>query len=502
MNAGDPLFGQSLRQPPQNQAAEQSVLGALLANNRAYDRVQEFLRPEHFADPVNARIYEALARRIDAGQLADIVTLRQEMEASGEIAELGGAAYLARLLSATVGIINAGEYGQVIKDAWLRRELIALGEDAVNAGFGGDAEGGAAALIEATEARLYALGEAAGDAGGAADLIGADAAAEVAMGDFWRVLESETGLVGVTTGYHDLDRMTGGLQPGQLWVIGARPSMGKTAFGAGMAARCAAAGHRVLFVTAEMLAPEISKRVQAAVAGLPLQVMTRGRIIDPDSNNMRKPDADEIHRLMEAKRLVSGLQPRLEWLQRAGPTVPMIRSVARRLKRRGGLSLVLLDYLGLMRASANAQRQNRVAEVTEITGGLKGLAVELEVPVVALSQLSRETEKRDDPTPRMSDLRDSGSIEQDADVIGFLHREHYYLSRHAPVQREKEKADDFVARQEAWVERVDATKGWADLILAKQRQGPTGRVRMRFSDRQAWFFDEHRQDGGHAVPGI
>ncbi len=489
-----------LRLPPANQQAEHALLGAILANNRAYEQVQDFLRPAMFADPINGRIYEAMAARIDAGQLADVITLRQQFEHSGTLAEVGGAAYLSQLLVAMVGIINAGEYGRVIRDAWLRRGLAEIGESVVLEAFGDIEAGTGADILDAAEGRLYALAESAADGGAGDDVVSAGEAAGRAIEAHFAARESAHGIVGVTSGYPAVDRMLGGFRRRQFILLAGRPAMGKTAIGTGMAVRAASEGHRVLFLTAEMAAEEISARVQAAIAGLPLLAVLRGRILDPGTNRLRELTEEETGRLMQSRATMGALP--LTWVQRASPTVAYLRGLARRLKRRQGLDAVFVDYLGLMRSSAEAARQNRNAEISEISAGLKALAGELDVPVIALSQLSRDVEKRDDRRPVLSDLRDSGSLEQDANVVMFLYREHYYLKNATPQRREKEKAEDFERRQEAWAARCAATLGWGELVVAKQRQGPTGSVRVRFDDRTTWFRDEGEEWDGPALPGV
>jgi replicative DNA helicase len=485
---GEDLLGVSLRQPPANLEAEQALLGALLANNKAYDRVADAgLRVEHFADPVHGAVFHAVQQRIEAGQLVDVVTLRTELEGSGQLDEVGGARYLAELLSAMVGIINAGEYARVIRDLWIRRQLIELGEQLVNRGFGAEPEHDAAAQLALAEGALYALGE--GRAGEATVMSSTDAA-EAALRQMQAARAAKGGLVGLTYGYRALDRMTGGLRGTQFVVVGARPAMGKTALAAGIAVGAARVGGRVLFVSCEMDAPSVAARLVAAQARMPLSAVLRGGVEEetPEGRRFRQITDREADAIGEAVRQV-GLLP-ITFDALSSPTVAQVRNRARRLKRRGGLDLVVVDYLGLMRASDSARRQNRNIEVSEISQGLKALAVELNVPVVALSQLSREVEKRDDKTPVMSDLRDSGSLEQDADLIMFLYREHYYLKQHPPVRRQKEKVEDFELRQEEWSKALERSQGRAELFVSKQRQGPTGRVRLRFADHLTWFFDE------------
>lgn len=495
---GASLIGLSQRQPPSNLAAEQALLGALLANNKAYDQVGEFLRPEHFADPIHARVYAAIARRIEAGQLADVVTLRAEFENAGTLDDAGGAAYLAQLLSAMVGIINAGAYGTVIRDAWLRRELIDAGEATVNLAFGADGELSADQVLEQAEATLFALGEDA-KGRGQGDMADAGAVAAQVEAAHFRAVEAKGGIVGLATGYRDLDRLKGGLLGGELILIGARPAMGKTALAAGIAARVAMQDKPVMFVSAEMPAWQVQARMVAAKAGLPLQAVLRAMIFDPGSNQPRPLAQREHDRFVEVNREVGALP--LHWDFRSRPTVASIRARARRLKARQGLDLVLVDYIGLLGSGADARPGNRNEELTRISADLKGLAVELNVPVIALSQLSRNLEQREDKRPVMSDLRDSGSLEQDADVIGFLYREEYYLKANPPKRRDNETDEKLATRSDAWARALEASAGVGELIIAKHRQGATGTVRLRWADRLTWFFDENVSAPPHADPG-
>jgi len=491
----DPTFGLPLRQPPSNLAAEQALLGALLANNKAYEQVGDFLDPHHFADAIHGRIYAAIARRIDAGQVADVVTLRSEFENAGTLDDAGGPGYLAELLSAMVGIINAGSYGRVVRDTWLRRELINAGEVAVNLAFGVEGELSADQVMEKVEAQLFALGEAAN--GRQSDLLTAATVSAQVWDAHCRAVTAKGGLIGITSGYHALDRIKGGFLPSELVLIGARPAMGKTALAAGIAARSARAGARVLFVSAEMDAWQVQARVVAAQSRLPLKAVLRGLMIEPGSNTARQLTQPETDRICGAGQVVGALP--ITWDARGRPTVASIRARARRLKARQGLDMIIIDYIGLLASGIEGGRANRNEELTRISADLKAMAVELRVPVIALSQLSREVERRDDKRPIMADLRDSGSLEQDADVIAFLYREHYYLQQSMPTRRDKETDAQFEERLDTHQRRLRDADGVGELIIAKHRQGETGTVRLRWEDRLTWFRDES-EDGGHAAP--
>jgi replicative DNA helicase len=297
------------------------------------------------------------------------------------------------------------------------------------------------------------------------------------------------GLSGVSTGLAGLDRMTGGLRGGQLVVFGARASMGKTALGARIASGAAEAGARVLFVTIEMVSEAIAARMMAGRAGLPLNVVLRG--LGKHADGSPRPlalDAPELNRIGEEARAMAALP--LQWMHHGAPTTSMVRGHARGLKRRGGLDLMVVDYLGLLRPSTPQRDGNRVQEIGLITRELKAMAVDLNLPVLALAQLSRAVENREDQRPRLSDLRDSGEIEQHADIVGLLYREHYYLSRAKPARKPRESSEDFAGRVFEWQERLHRSEGRAELDIAKQRQGPVGPVRLRFHDESAWFTDD------------
>lgn len=475
------------RLPPANLEAEQALLGAIMANNKAYDRVAEFLRAEHFADDVHGRVFAAIRRRVEAGQEADAVTLRRECEAAGTLAEVGGAAYLATLLSAGAGLQRvAGEYGRLIHDCWLRRQVIERAQEAMELAFGADPEMDAAGVRDHADAAFASLAQD-GAPGAVQDMA---TVAGLAANSMAAAITRGGGLAGVSTGLAGLDRMTGGLRGGQLVVLGARASMGKTALGARIASGAADAGVRVLFVTIEMVAEAIAARIIAGRAGLPLNVVLRG--LGKHEDGTPRPlalDAPELRRVGEEARLMADLP--LRWLHHGAPTTSMVRGHARGLQRRAGLDLVVVDYLGLLRPSVAQRDGNRVAEIGLITRELKAMAVDLNIPVLALAQLSRAVENREDQRPRLSDLRDSGEIEQHADIVGLLYREHYYLSRSKPARKPREKTEDFEARIFEWQERLRRSEGRAELDIAKQRQGPVGPVRLRFADESAWFTDDH-----------
>ncbi|MDA8233163.1 MAG: replicative DNA helicase [Magnetospirillum sp.] len=483
------------RSPPHNLEAEQALLGAILLNNRSYERVSEFLRPDHFAEPAHGRVYAACGKLIERGQIANPVTLKTYLEQDGALAEIGGPGYLAALASAVVSIINAEDYGKLIHDLHLRRELIALGGDVVNAAYEPSLETSALDQIGQAEAKLYDLATTGQTEGGFEDfrsvLIQAVRQAEAAH-------KRQGKLSGVPTGLIDLDKKLGGLHPSDLIILAGRPSMGKTALATNIAFnaarayreevdalgnRKAADGAVVAFFSLEMSSEQLATRILAEQAEIASHKIRQGELSNDEFERLVTA-AQELHRLP----LFIDDTPAL--------SISAVRTRARRLKRQHGLGLIVLDYLQLLRGSG-ATSENRVQEISEITRGLKALAKELDVPVMALSQLSRAVEQREDKRPQLADLRESGSIEQDADVVMFVFREQYYLERAEPGRRPEETEEKFNERHAKWQERCEEVWNTAEVIVAKQRHGPVGMVRLSFHGEYTKFgnliTDDHYQ---------
>ena len=487
-NIDTPLLGLSQRLPPANVQAEQALLGALLANNRAYDRVAEFLAPEHFADPIHGRIFTAIHRRVSNGQLADAITLRAEFEHSGVLDEVGGTAYLGQLLTAMVGIINAGEYGRAIHDAWLRRQLIDVGEEVVNNAFGADAEMDGKMQVEAAEQKLFEIADKGAASGG---FIVFEQALTMAIESADRAFHQPGGVSGLSTGLRDLDKKLGGLHPSDLMVLAGRPGMGKSAlatkiaFGAARALLAAtkAAGHgdevpkgSVAFFTLEMSAEQIALRLLAEEARVSGDRIRRGDIAQRD-----------FDRFVQVSREIAGLPLHID--ETPGISISALRTRCRRLKRVHGLSLVIVDYLQLMRPSAGTRPESRVLEISQFTQGLKAIAKEMAVPVIALSQLSRAVEQREDKRPQLSDLRESGTIEQDADSVMFIYRDEYYLQQRGPKPSHFDSDDKFNAAMDKWQQDMERVHNRAELLIEKQRHGPTGKIDLLFEGEFTRFAD-------------
>lgn len=481
------LFGIGSRLPPASLEAEQALLGALLANNKAYERVGTIIAPEHFADAIHGRIYSAIRRRIEAGKLADAVTLRVEFDNSGELQEVGGGAYLAQLLGAMVGIINAGEYAKLIRDCFIRRQVIDLATDAIDRCYSSEPtdEVGGEAIIEELESSLLSLGRENADPN--AGSFDNNSVIQQCAEDLQRAMANPDVPMGIPTGLKALDTWIGGLQPKKFYLVAGATSMGKSALAAKMKLASGKAGYYCDYVSGEMEPREIMHRMVAMEARQPLSAVEKGFIECGDGRVYRfGPSSKEMREIGEAQRAIS-LMPGT-WLDAGGPLLSSLVARWRLLKRQKKLDLIIVDYLQLVRASPQASKDLRMA-LTEITQTLKQVAKQLDVPVVALSQLKRGVQEREMRRPQLSDLKESGSLEQDADVVIFLYREHYYLTRSKPTQKDKESPADYNQRVDEWKNRVAETAGKADIDVAKQRGGKTGLIPVAFIDHLTCFED-------------
>ena len=462
------------REPPHNFEAEQALLGSILVNNAAHERAAEMVRAEHFADPTHGRLYDMLGRLIARGQLANAFTLKTMAEADEGLKAAGGPAYLARLAAASVHVLDVGQAAATVRDCATRRGLIAAANEAASAAYDEAGELTAAEQIEAVERRLYELTDGRDGGGFArfeAALTGAMQAAEAA--------HSRTGeLAGISTGLTELDRLTGGLHKSDLVILAGRPGMGKTALATNIAFAAARAhqtepgadgrprtadGAVVGFFSLEMSAEQLATRIVSEQVGVPSDRMRRGKLTGPEMDR-----AIEVSASLQSLPLYVDDTPAL--------SIAGLRARARRLKRQHGLDLIVVDYLQLVDAAH--RKDGRVNEVSEISRGLKTLAKELKVPVIALSQLNRAVEQRQDKRPQLSDLRDSGTIEQDADVVMFVYRAEYYLERGSDGDRA----------------RLAEVAGLAEIHIAKQRHGPTGVAQLRFDGPTTRFTDRSDAD--------
>ncbi|PNG26034.1 replicative DNA helicase [Methylocella silvestris] len=471
------------RLAPHNIEAEQALLGAVLVNNDAFDRVSDFLKPEHFSEEVHRRIYDIASQLIRAGKIASPITLKTFL---GEH-DLGGVTapqYLARLAAEATTIINAEDYGRTIHDLAVRRDLILIGEDIVNSAYDAPVAASPREQIEEAERKLYSVAELGRYEGGFQRF---SDALVTAVDMAAKAFERDGRLSGIATGLSDLDRYMGGLQASDLIIIAGRPGMGKTALATNVAFNIAKAyeftvrpdgthetmnGGVVGFFSLEMSAEQLATRVIAEQSGVASYKIRRGDMTE-----------SEFHRIADAARTMQQVPLYID--QTGGLSIAQLTARARRLKRQRGLDVLVIDYLQLLGGSKN-RSDSRVQEVTEITTGLKALAKELNVPVIALSQLSRQVESRDDKRPQLSDLRESGSIEQDADVVMFVFREEYYLNNKQP----REGTEEFVT----WQTDMERVHGKAEVIIGKQRHGPTGTVELAFEAELTRFSNLARED--------
>jgi replicative DNA helicase len=436
---------------PHNITAEKAVLGAILAAPTALEQVAGILTPSHFALDTHASIFAAMTTMRDRGRPVDATTLKRFFEADS-LAEIGGAKYLVELIASAVSVMTACEYALHIVDCARRRSLVALGEGLLAQAYSADVDATARDIIATTEEQLAALADAP-DTGAqalAATMPASLEAVEAASrGDGPDVVK--TGLAG-------LDKIIGGLAAPDLVVLAGRPAMGKTALAVTIAHHVARTGKPVAFFSLEMSAHQLNLRLLSMATGIDLERLRSGEV-----------GAEELPGLHAAAATIADLPLYID--DTAAPTAADIRSRARKIQRKHGISLVVIDYLQLLRPPDRYAGQ-RVHEVGEMSASIKGMAKDLDAPVILLSQLSRAVEARDDHRPRLSDLRDSGSIEQDADIVGFIFREEYYLRQAEPQTGSRQ--------HEEWLADLADAKNKATVIVAKQRQGPTGRVDLHW----------------------
>lgn len=473
--AGTPAY----RTAPHNIEAEQGLLGAILVNNDAFYRVSDFLEPKHFFEPIHQLIFETTSSIIRAGKVATPVTLKTFVPAETDIGGMTVAQYLARLAAEATTIINAQDYGRTVYDLSIRRELIRVGEDMVNVAFDAPVDFAPRAQIEDAEKKLYDLAESGRYDGGFQKF---SQALTVAVDMAAAAYSRDGNLSGLASGLRDMDTKMGGLQQSDLIVLAGRPAMGKTALATNIAFNIAQKwrgeiqpdgqmksvdGGVVGFFSLEMSAEQLATRILAERTGISSSSIRRGGISESDFDKIRDHS-------IEMQNLPFYVD------DSGGLSISQLTARARRLKRQKGLDLLIIDYIQLLSGSGR-RSDNRVQEITEITTGLKALAKELSVPIIALSQLSRQVESRDDKRPQLSDLRESGSIEQDADVVLFVYREEYYLQSKEPRIGTPE--------HEKWQLDMSLVHGKAEVIIGKQRHGPTGTINLQFDASVTRFGD-------------
>lgn len=469
----------SYRLAPRNVEAEQALLGAIFVNNDAFYRVSDFLLSEHFYEPIHREIYEICGKIIRAGKSASPTTAKTYLP-ENLIADLTMPQYLARLAAEATTIVNAADFGQVVYDLAIRRKLIELGDEMTATAYHSDVDLTAPKQIEEAEKRLFELAEKGRYDGG---FLPFNKATEAAINMAAEAFRRDGNLSGIASGFRDLDRLMGGLQKSDLIILAGRPAMGKTSLATNIAFNVAHAwksdvtpdGHRktidggqVGFFSLEMSAEQLATRILAEQSGISSSDIRRGSIHE-----------SQFSRLVDTSSLMAALPLYID--DTGGLSISQLAARARRLKRQKGLDLLVVDYLQLLTGSSRKSNENRVQELTEITTTLKALAKELEVPIIALSQLSRQVEAREDKRPQLSDLRESGSIEQDADVVLFVFREEYYLAIKKPADGSKEILE--------WQTKMDEVHGRAEVIIGKQRHGPTGTVPLAFEAQFTRFGD-------------
>lgn len=475
MNAVVPLYPEDQPVDLVNFDAEQAYLGACLHNNAVYHKRSDRLKPGHFADPLNGRIYEAIGQTIRNGASASPITLKAQFDGDEGLANAGGSAYLVDLAGAVVTVFDAEDYADVIIDMANRRRL----RDALLSNLKRcrtfSAETPTASILDDLSRDL---GEIGGDDATAQTLVTAvgaiDFAAEQANDAYKR-----GGIGGLSTGLLDLDRAIGGLHAPDMVVLAGRPGMGKTALADTMALGAAKAGAKVAFFTLEMSNLQQGQRLIAAETGITVEAQRSGQLTPED-----------FQAIADARAALSTIP--LWFDDDPTVTVERIEAKASRLKRTRGLDLLIIDYLQLVRSPKGGGRSKLYEEVTDISRGVKALAKTLAVPILVLSQLSRDVEKRDDKRPGLSDLRESGAIEQDADSVWFVYREEYYLQKAEPKLREGEGDSAFADRRSQWETRLMNCSNVAEIQVAKNRHGPTRRIMLRFNGPRQRFEDLYR----------
>ncbi|SDU13465.1 replicative DNA helicase [Stappia sp. ES.058] len=474
--ANDTSAASPMRVAPHNAEAERQLLGAIIVNNETYYRVSDFLEPGHFFIAPHREVYEKAGQLIRAGKVASPITLKTFFAQDAKIADMSAAQYILRLAADAASIINAEDYGRAIYDLAIRRNLIRIGEDMVNIAFDAPIDMPPGTQIDDAERRLFELAEKGSSNAGFVSFGDAlTATIEMAAAAYQR----EGALSGTASGLRDLDSLMGGLQPSDLIVLAGRPAMGKTSLATNIAYNIAEAYHAeeqpdgtmktinggvVGFFSLEMSAEQLATRIISEQTEISSSKIRRGDISEHD-----------FEKLAAASQTMQSVPLHVD--QTGGISISQLVARARRLKRQRGLDLLIVDYIQLLTGSSKNQG-NRVQEITEITTGLKALAKELNVPIIALSQLSRQVESRDDKRPILSDLRESGSIEQDADVVMFVYREEYYLSK--AIGQEATPED---------MEKLDRVRNRAEVIIAKQRHGPTGTANLHFQGEFTRFSD-------------
>ncbi len=459
-----------LRIAPMNIEAEQAILASLLSRNSAYERISDFLKPEHFYDDINGKIFEAIAKLLENNQLADPLTLKNYFLQKDEMELIGGDRYLIELAKNSTILSNTEEYGKLIYDLYQRREILKISDEITNEANSCDIETKASQIIEKAEVKLYNLSST-GNIN--QDFKKFSLSLKDAINSAESAYKRDGQLSGIPTGFADLDDLLGGLHKTDLIILAGRPSMGKTALATNIAFKMANINSMndenkknvVGFFSLEMSSEQLATRILAEDSSISSEKIRRGLF---NSNDFQK--------IVKSSQTLTGLSLYID--DSPNLSISALRTRARRLKRRYGLDIIVIDYLQLIRPTLN-RPDNRVLEIAEMTRNLKSLAKELNIPVLCLSQLSRQVEQRDDKRPQLSDLRESGAIEQDADVVMFIYREEYYTERKEPSPG----TEDY----QKWQERMSKIHNVAEVLVSKQRHGPIGKVNLHFEGSTTKF---------------
>ena len=472
---------------PHNVEAEAALLGALMIDNRLVEDVQLKLRPDHFFEPAHGRIYEAILRLVERNMIANPVTLRPQFEGP-ELKELGGPAYLAQLTGSGAALIGARDFATQVYDLALLRALIGVGRDMVEKAVDTSQAVEPAEQIESAELALYQVAEQGGETGSVKTF---GQATKLAVQMAQRALNSGGHVSGITTGLDSINAKVGGMHNSDLVILAGRPGMGKSSLATNIAFNAArrwvrdrddgidpakSVGAPVAIFNLEMSADQLATRILSEQSGISSEDLRMGKISQHEFRNLARAAAD----LEDLPLFIDDT---------AGLTIAALRTRARRLKRQRGIGMIVVDYLQLLQGSGSGRDGNRVQEISEISRGLKQLAKELQVPVLALSQLSRAVESREDKRPQLSDLRESGSIEQDADMVLFIYREDYYLQPSEPDHPVPGDPPEKWSKWEEWESRMAPVRNTAELLIAKQRHGATGKVKLKFESRITRFSD-------------
>ena len=458
------------REAPMNIGAEQALLGAIISNNLALEKVENFLEPEHFSSKINGLIFKTLKKLISNDQIADLNTLKVFLENDQDFISNGGISYLLKISENSISIINSKQYGELIFDLFIRRKLIDLGTDLINDSYDHYEDQNSNIIIEKTESDLYNLTNDGDSQKGPKQF---DDILSLTIDYAEKAYKKSDEVVGLKTGLSDFDKKIGGLHKSDLIIIAGRPSMGKTAFATNIASNICNKKinnkkTNVLFFSLEMSSEQLATRVLSEISQISSEGIRTG--------NLSKTDFEKIIKASEKLKELSLFiddSPAL--------TISSIRTRSRRLKRKHGLDLIIIDYLQLISGESKNLNDNRVKEISDITRGLKAIAKELNIPVVALSQLSRKVEEREEKRPQLADLRESGSIEQDADLVVFLYREEYYLARTEPPEGTEKHV--------MWTSKMEKVHNIAEAIVAKHRHGPISRVKLHFNSTNTKFSD-------------